>query len=571
MASVAQAAELRRSTKSGAIGLVGAAVNGAFGFVLTTVIVRTFGADGSGALFTAIGIISIVGVICCLGADTALMWAIPRNAPTPPSTPPRNAPTPPSTPPRGAASSSSAPRRSAAASLSVPQDGAVTLPSGDRQLAVAGRGAVASEGESGASEGVGAGDGAERGAEGAGRDAARLLTLAVLPTLGLSLVVAVVGFLGAGSLARVLLDEPDGAGLVRLTFAAVPVFVVSTVLLAAVRATRPVSAYVGVQFLLVPIARPVLVIAAMLAGGGVLLGFAGWLLPLLLALIVALLLVVRPLGIGAGATLRPRAEDWPRFWGFALPRAASVAIDASSMWAGVLLTGALSTRAEAGVFAAAGRYALAGLLIMQGLRVAVAPQLSRLLGGSRRAEAAAVYRRTTLMIVVLSWPAYLLLAIFAPAFLALFGAEFAAGAGSLAVLAAAMLVNVGVGLVQTVLLMSGNSRGHLLAAVCGLALNLAACVVLIPEHGALGAAVAWSLGIVGENVLAAILARRALGEPLFSRTPVLAAAGVGVVTGLAALTGTALFGRGPAGLAVALGILVAVALPLAPRARKVLA
>lgn len=468
-AVTASGREVRRSTRSGAIGLVGAAVNGAFGFVLTTVMVRAFGAEGSGALFTVIGLVTIAGAICCLGADTALMWAIPR-------------------------------RRD---------------------------------------------------------DASRLLPLAVLPTLSLALVVAAAGVAAAEPLSRALLESADGVALLRLAFAGIPVIVASTVLLAAVRATRDVSAYVGVQFLLVPIARPVLMIAAVLAGGGVLLGFAGWLLPVAIALLAALVLVARPLGLGSGAALRPRPGDARWFWGFALPRAASVAIDASSMWVGVLLTGALATQAEAGVFAAVGRYALAGLLIMQGLRVATAPQLSRLLGDGHRHDAAQVYRRTTLWIVVLSWPAYLFLGVFAPAFLALFGAEFSDGAGPLAVLSAAMLVNVGVGLVQTVLLMSGNSRGHLLACVTGLTLNVAACLVLVPRLGALGAAIAWSLGIVCENVIAAVLARRALGEALSGRGLVVPAAGVTAATGVAALIGALVAGRGVGGLAIALGIVAA--------------
>jgi len=480
MTAVAEqgASEARRSTRSGAIGLVGAAVNGAFGFVLTTVIVRTFGADGSGALFSVIGLVTIVGAVCCLGADTALMWALPR-----------------------------------------------------RRL----------------------------GADG---DAARMLPPAVLPTLGLAIVVAVAGFAAAGPISRALLDDPDGAALIRLAFAGVPLIVASTVLLAAVRATRPVAAYVGVQFLLVPIARPVLVIAAVLAGGGVVLGFGGWLLPVAAALLIALVLVAGPLGIGAGAVLRPEAADWRAFWGFALPRAASVAIDASSMWVGVLLTGALATQAEAGVFAAVGRYVLAGLLIMQGLRVAIAPQLSRLLGAGRRAEAAQVYRRTSLWIVVLSWPAYLMLAVFAPAFLELFGREFRAGATPMAVLAVAMLVNVGVGLVQTVLLMSGNSRGHLLATIAGLVLNVTLCLALVPRHGALGAAIAWSCGIVCENVLAAVLARRALGEALFGRTLVVVALAVTGATGVAAAIGALVAGRGLPGLGIALAVVAAGCLAL---------
>jgi O-antigen/teichoic acid export membrane protein len=130
------------------------------------------------------------------------------------------------------------------------------------------------------------------------------------------------------------------------------------------------------------------------------------------------------------------------------------------------------------------------------------------------------------------------------------------------VLAVAMLVNVGVGLVQTVLLMSGNSRGHLLATVVGLALNVVAAVVLIPGHGALGAAIAWSLGIVGENILAAVFARRALGEPLFSAVLLRATAAVVAATGLAALLGVLAAGRGLAGLAIALGVLMAGCLSL---------
>jgi O-antigen/teichoic acid export membrane protein len=443
--------EVRHGGRSGAIGVVGAAISGAFGFVLTAVLTRGYGADGAGALFTVIGLVSIAGAVCCLGADTALMWAIPRTS-----------------------------------------------------------------------------------------DARRLVSVAVLPTLGFAVLVSAAGFLVADPLASAL-DLP-GPGLLRLAFAGLPVIVVATVLLAAVRATRPVSTNVGVQMILVPVLRPVLLI---LAGGGLLLGFGAWLLPMALALLIAL----------ACAPRFGRPGGWRSFWAFALPRAGSVAIDASSMWVGVLLTGALSTTAEAGVFAAAGRYAMAGLLIMQGLRMAIGPQLSRLLADGRRAEAAAVYRRTTLAIVVLSWPAYLTLAVFAPAFLSLFGSSFAAGAAPLAVLALAMLVNVGVGLVQTVLLMSGNSRAHLVATVCGLSLNLVAGLILIPRHGALGAAIAWSIGIVCENVMAAVLARRVLGS-LFDRPLLLASSLVLLLASGAAALGVWLGGRGLAGLAIAVGVLI---------------
>jgi O-antigen/teichoic acid export membrane protein len=465
--------EVRRSARSGVVSLAGAMVNGACGFVLTTVIVRSFGAVGSGALFTAIGLVSIMGAVCCVGADTGLLWALPR-----------------------------------------------------RRL-------------------------------GASGDGGRLLLVALAPPLLFATVVAAGGVIAAGTIAPALLDRAgdDGPALLRLAFFGVPVMVAMTVSLAAVRAVRPIAAFVAVQYLLVPISRPLLVGGAVAAGGGVVLGFGGWLLPFAVAAVVALLLLAGPVGVGAGAALRPTRGDWRVFWGFALPRAASAAIDASSMWIGVLLTSALAGQAQAGVFAAVGRYAMAGLLIMQGLRVAVAPQLSRLLGARHRRAAGSVYRQTTLWIVLASWPGYLLLGVFGPAFLHLFGAQFRVGATALAVLAAAMMVNVGVGLVQTVLLMSGNSRGHLLATAVGLTLNVTSCVVLIPRYGALGAAIAWSIGIVVENLIAATVARRTLGEPLFTFALVRVAVGAGACTAIAAIVGVVVAGRGVAGLGVALAVL----------------
>ena len=100
---------------------------------------------------------------------------------------------------------------------------------------------------------------------------------------------------------------------------------------------------------------------------------------------------------------------------------------------------------------------------------------------------------------------------------------------------------------------------------CGLssvALNVAGCVALVPRHGALGAAIAWSFGIVCENVIAAVLARRALGESLSSRVLVVVLGAVVTATLAAAGLGLLVAGRGVAGLAAALGVLLVLCLPV---------
>ncbi|MET8267417.1 lipopolysaccharide biosynthesis protein [Micromonospora arida] len=468
-------AETRRSARSGVAGLLGAATSGLFGFVLAVVITRGYGPAGAGAFFAAIGVVTVATAICTLGAETGLMWALPRR-----------------------------------------------------------------------SAGV-------RG------DAARVLPVALIPPLLTGLLVAGAGVLAADALAPRLLGGGSGASgeaLLTVTFAAVPVVVAMTLLLATLRCVRPIRAYVGVQFLLLPVARPVLVGGAALAGGGLLAGMTGWLVPAALALLACLTLVAGPLGLGRGAALRPQRADWSTFWRFALPRAASAAIDAGSMWVGVLLTSVLAGPADAGVFGAVGRYVLAGQLAMQGLRVAVSPQLSRLLGRGERAAAAAVHRQLTTWGLVLSWPVYLLLAVFALAFLQLFGPEFTAGVPAMTVLALAMLVNTGVGNVQSLLLMGGRSGLHLVATVAGLTMTVSLGLWLIPHHGATGAAVAWAAGIATENLTAAGFARSVVREPLFDAAMVRAAAATIAGVGLAAGAGVLVGGRGLPGLAVALAVLL---------------
>lgn len=406
---------------------------------------------------------------------------------------------------------------------------------------------------------------------GARGDAARMLPVALVPPLLAAVVVAVGGVLAADRLAPSLFDGSgvDGAALLTVSFAAVPVVVAMTLLLAALRCVRPIRAYVGVQFFLLPVARPVLVGAAALAGGGLLAGMTGWLVPAALALLACLTLVAGPLGVGRGATLRPEPQDWSAFWRFALPRAASAAIDAGNMWVGVLLTSVLAGPADAGVFGAVGRYILAGQLAMQGLRVAVSPQLSRLLGRGDRAAAAAVHRQLTTWGLVLSWPVYLLLAVFGLAFLQLFGPEFTAGAPAMTVLALAMLVNTGVGNVQSLLLMGGRS-GLLVATLAGLLVTVSLGLWLIPAHGATGAALAWALGIATENLTSVGCARAVIGEPLVDAAMLRAGAATVAGVGAAAAVGVLAGGRGIGGTAVAVAVLAAgcVGLLTLPRVRR---
>ena len=125
------------------------------------------------------------------------------------------------------------------------------------------------------------------------------------------------------------------------------------------------------------------------------------------------------------------------------------------------------------------------------------------------------------------------------------------------VLALAMLVNTGVGNVQSLLLMGGRSGLHLVSTLAGLTVTVSLGLWLIPGHGATGAALAWAAGIATENLTAAGFARSVVAEPLVDAATLRAAAATVAGVGLAAGVGVLAGGRGLPGLAVALGVLLA--------------
>jgi O-antigen/teichoic acid export membrane protein len=197
-------------------------------------------------------------------------------------------------------------------------------------------------------------------------------------------------------------------------------------------------------------------------------------------------------------------------------------------WFDVLLVGALRSASEAGVYAAVSRFIGVGTIALQATAFAVAPQISALLARDRMEEAATLFRSATGWVVVVAWPMYLSLAIFAPLLLRVFGPGFMAGQDALTILSLAMLVYVGVGNNKTVLLMAGGSGQNAIITGSWLVISLVLDFVLIPRYGIEGAAVAYAIAIVGDNLTTtAVLARRTGITPAGSELFIAAVAALG--------------------------------------------
>jgi O-antigen/teichoic acid export membrane protein len=203
------------------------------------------------------------------------------------------------------------------------------------------------------------------------------------------------------------------------------------------------------------------------------------------------------------------------FWGFTGPRAFQAVFQVTVLYLDVLIVGALASTYQAGIYSAVSKLAIVGTFALEGNRLAIGPQLSAMLGRREHGRAAELYQTATRSLVLVTFPLYLVLAIFPAVILGIFGSRYTTGAAALSVLSAAMLVNLGTGNVTVVLLMGGKSSWSAINAAAALIANVGLNLLLVPHIGILGAAIAWSASIAIDNITAMIEVRWVMGMAPF--------------------------------------------------------
>jgi O-antigen/teichoic acid export membrane protein len=261
---------------------------------------------------------------------------------------------------------------------------------------------------------------------------------------------------------------------------------------------------------------------------------------------------------GARSRRAERRELRREFWRFTGPRAVASVAQLALQRVDVLLVAALGGLAAAAVYAVAGRFVVLIQFANQGISQSVQPRLAEALSTGDRDTANHLYRTATGWLVLTTWPISLLVILFAPIYLGLFGDSYRAGAPVVVVLACAMLVATGCGMVDMVLAMAGRTSWNLLNVLAALAVMAGLDVLLIPRLGALGAAIGLACAVLVNNLLPlAQVARAARLHPFGAGT--LAAALLSVICfGVLPRLVTAALGTGPVALSLALAISVPV-------------
>ncbi len=189
------------------------------------------------------------------------------------------------------------------------------------------------------------------------------------------------------------------------------------------------------------------------------------------------------------------------FWRFTAPRAVASGAQTALQRVDVLLVASLAGLVPAAAYAVAGRFIVVGQLANGAISQAVQPRLAEMLSVNDRAAANRLYQMATAWLVLISWPIHLLVLVYADLYLSVFGPAYVFAVPAVRVLAAAMLVATGCGMVDIVLSMAGRTTWNLMNVLLALTVMVAIDLYAIPRLGALGAAIGLAAAVLTNNLL----------------------------------------------------------------------
>lgn len=183
----------------------------------------------------------------------------------------------------------------------------------------------------------------------------------------------------------------------------------------------------------------------------------------------------------------------------------------------VFMLGAFRGSAAAGSYAPVSRLADFVIVVFGLLGSYLLPALSAAMARNDIEGAVHLYQWTSRWALVLCSPALgIMIGSPGPLLQALFGSS-AVLPSAARILAVGVLGNALVGFNGLVLVATGDAKLLVRIAVGGLCFNFAACVVLIPLFGAIGAALATAIPLFGDNIVTTLLLKYRWGIPPWNR------------------------------------------------------
>jgi O-antigen/teichoic acid export membrane protein len=318
-------------------------------------------------------------------------------------------------------------------------------------------------------------------------------------------------FISAEMIAQKLFDEPELAPVLRVFALALPFGTGTTVGAFATTGFKITKYRTYAWELILPLLNLVLALVLYALGFGLLGTAFAWLGATVVSFFVTLHFIRIIFPDVVDPKLKPLFNG-RQLLGFSIPLAFGSFAWLVLLWTDVLMLGYFRPAAEVGIYRAASQTSLLMNLVSSSLIVSFAPMVADFYSRGERQEVQNIFQTSSRWSFALTLPLFLIMVVVGDDVLRIFGSEFTVGWIPLIILCAGQLARAGAGgMAIQVLSMTGHQYLKLYTDLGLAGVNIFLNIVLIPQWGALGAAIATGISITLVNLLRATLMNHVLG------------------------------------------------------------
>lgn len=200
-----------------------------------------------------------------------------------------------------------------------------------------------------------------------------------------------------------------------------------------------------------------------------------------------------------------------QLWSSSFPLWGVVILNQIIQWSSQLLLGAWGSAKDIALFSTAQRTALLTSFILIAINSIVAPKFAALYARNNITDIRRIAIWSVRILLIASTPIVCIFLIFPSQIMGIFGDDFRDAALALSILSIGQFVNIATGSVGFLLSMTGHESKLRFNLFIGAFLGISLGVILIPNYGILGAAIATSFSIAIQNLLGVYHVKKIFG------------------------------------------------------------
>jgi O-antigen/teichoic acid export membrane protein len=335
-------------------------------------------------------------------------------------------------------------------------------------------------------------------------DAARVrgtIMMALLFPVALSLILSAVLFFGAGFIAETGWLKENGTmmvGVLRAFAFVLPFFVFMSMTAWATQGFQTVTYAAYIQQLIRPGLFLVFVGVCYVLGAKVFGVIAAYALAMFLAGLVGLY-YLRKLFPGLFDRRAETRFETKALFGVSIPMSITQGAQYLNNFSAILILGVFAAGAPVGIFNAAARTATFLTVVRFAFSGIFSPIISGLHARQDTEEMGRLYKDVSRWIFTGAFALFLVIVVFAPEVMGIFGEAFGAGVTALVIVAVAQLYSSSVGPAPRMLAMTDNQNYAMIATSVSAIVGVIVSLILIPRFDVLGAAIGMATAIIVEN------------------------------------------------------------------------